>query len=183
MKVAGNVLGRHLPLAGNQLLKGLKQKKKLKLCAGWPGLWDAPAQGAGWSYGSPRLRVLGCRHGKALPVWSHTVHNVRCLLGSELGAPSMWNLLPIISSSLHGHSMNCWLNRGPGAETSGPATHLLHLLHQETEGSHCRFILCDLYLFTMTQSFLRRGTIPTAMAAQFLMHLDSWNRGNYSLGS
>lgn len=58
MKVARNVLGRHLPLEGNQLLKELKQKK-LKLCAGWPGVWDAPAPGAGWSYGSPHLLGVG----------------------------------------------------------------------------------------------------------------------------
>lgn len=91
-------------LAGNQ-------KKKLKWCAGWPGMWGAPAPGAGWSYGSPHLLgggLLGYRHGKALLVWSHTVHNALCLLDSELGTPSMWNHLPIISNSLHGHSMNCW---------------------------------------------------------------------------
>lgn len=53
-KVACHVLGRHLEVAGNQLLKELRQKK-LKLCAVWPGMWDVPGKGAGRSCGSPYL--------------------------------------------------------------------------------------------------------------------------------
>lgn len=39
VKVTWNVPGRRPQWAGGQFLKEPKQKKKLKLCAGWPGMF------------------------------------------------------------------------------------------------------------------------------------------------
>lgn len=149
MKVACNVLGRHLLLAGNPLLKELKGKR-LKLCAGWPGLWGAPAQGAGWSYGSPHLlwgRVLGCRHGKALPILSHTAHNARCLLRR---ARNSQHVEPLASpQQFPSWTQHKLLNRGLGlgAQTSTlPPTSFTFSTKRQREVIIDSFFVTHIYL-------------------------------------
>lgn len=171
-KVTRNVPGRRPLLAGGQFLKEPKQKKKLKLCAGWPGMGRCDRRRCWVELG---ISLPG-RQARESTVALQSVQSSARLPCSELGISAAagiacWSLATLFIEA----GWTCWKFTDCWTQTLEPEPPVPPLLPPPPRNRGKPLSVHSLWLMCIhsTQLFLWGGS-STAIVTQFLRHLDTW---------